>query len=180
MRILWGILGLLFLGGVTAAQAPASKPTGSLAQVMRGIYFPNANILFDVQSDLPRSGKRRLRSGAVRFFGIYTGWQVVENSAIALEEAACPASRHDCASSRPVPVQRAGWAKYTQQMSRGQEDDDAARPGIATRGSPRHRWGVRELPQRLSRQGRRVASLYSVTAGSPKGGHDEPSVAQGP
>jgi hypothetical protein len=124
MRILWGIFGLLFLGGVAAAQAPASKPTskptGSLAQVMRGIYFPNANILFDVQSKDPATfGKKEAGGGATAdFSGIYTGWQVVENSAIALEEATSllGVATRLCENGRPVPVQRADWAQYTLQM----------------------------------------------------------------
>ena len=35
------------------AAAPRPKPTGSLAQIMRGIYFPNSNLIFDVQQHDP-------------------------------------------------------------------------------------------------------------------------------
>ena len=56
-----------------AAQATASKPVGNLAQVMRGILFPNANILFDVQSRDPETfgkkeegARRALEERAVR------------------------------------------------------------------------------------------------------------------
>ncbi len=53
MRILAGGFALALLSAVAVAQAPSSRPaaakavrkrTGSLAQVMRGIYFPNANL----------------------------------------------------------------------------------------------------------------------------------------
>jgi len=61
MRVIEIGLSLAFVSAVFMAQAqppaakPASnapvpvKPTGTLAQVMRGIYFPNANLIFDVQ-----------------------------------------------------------------------------------------------------------------------------------
>ena len=73
-----------------AAQATGGKTIGNLAQVMRGILFPNANILFDVQSKDPETfGKKEEGGGASSTFsGIYTGWQVVENAAIALNESA--------------------------------------------------------------------------------------------
>ena len=35
-----------------------SKPAGTLAQVMRGIYFPNANLIFDVQQNDPGVAKK--------------------------------------------------------------------------------------------------------------------------
>jgi hypothetical protein len=42
-----------------ATAKPAAAPTGNLAQVMRGTLFPNANILFDVQSGDPETfGKK--------------------------------------------------------------------------------------------------------------------------
>ena len=47
MRTLSVVFALLFLAGVAAAQGPASQPVASLAQVMRGIPFPNSNIIFD-------------------------------------------------------------------------------------------------------------------------------------
>src|SRR6516164_7125777 len=78
---------------VTAAAANAApKAVGTLAQVMRGIYFPNANLLFDVQQKdpgaPPGSGADGARgSVSEQFASIYTGWQVVENAAISIAEA---------------------------------------------------------------------------------------------
>ena len=53
MRVLSVVLALLFLAVVATAQAPAAQPVGTLAQVMRGILFPNSNLLFDVQTQDP-------------------------------------------------------------------------------------------------------------------------------
>jgi hypothetical protein len=134
------VIGLFFLGQVVVAQAPATakpapstakpvqpaakpapaatgKMTANLAQVMRGILFPNSNILFDVQSGDPENfGKKEAGAGASSTFsGIYTGWQVVENAALALDEAATLISMpgRSCMNGRPVPTQRADWIKFT-------------------------------------------------------------------
>ena len=132
------VTGLLVGGGVAVAQAPTTakpapakpapaptakpapaattKPVASLAQVMRGILFPNSNILFDVQSNDPENfGKKEAGGGASSTFsGIYTGWQVVENAALALDEAATLITipGRMCMNGRPVPAQRADWTKF--------------------------------------------------------------------
>jgi cytochrome c556 len=48
----------------TAAAKPAVKPAGSLAQVMRGIYFSNSNVIFDVQQNDPGAPKKKSEGGA--------------------------------------------------------------------------------------------------------------------
>src|SRR5262249_51085735 len=77
------------------ATAPApprtsSNVTGDLAQVMRGILFPNSNLIFDAQQNDPGAPpKKAAEAGggaSSTFANIYTGWQVVENAAIALAE----------------------------------------------------------------------------------------------
>ena len=46
-----------------AAARPAPQPLGSLAQIMRGIYFPNANLIFDVQQHDPGAPKKPAAAG---------------------------------------------------------------------------------------------------------------------
>ena len=133
MRVLSVAFVLMFLVAAGGAQTPAPKkvtaPTpaqkkavGTLAQVMRGIYFPNANLIFDVQALDPGapSGKKNEASGgaSATFANIYTGWQVVENAAIALTEASdlLMYPGRLCQNGKPVPVGRADWAKYVQGM----------------------------------------------------------------
>ena len=108
----------------TAKPAPAptlnSPPVGNMAQVMRGVLFPNSNILFDVQSNDPANfGKKTEGGGATSTFsGIYTGWQVVENAAITLDEAArlLMVPGRKCENGRDVPVKNADWVKYTTEL----------------------------------------------------------------
>jgi hypothetical protein len=120
MRKFSVLLGLILLVDVAAAQAPAPQPYGSLAQIMRGILFPNANILFDVQSNDPAAPKKAETGGGATatFSNIYTGWQVVENSALALAESATLINIPGrlCDNGRPVPLTRPDWQKFSQEL----------------------------------------------------------------
>jgi mono/diheme cytochrome c family protein len=103
----------------TASSGPASfAVAGNLAQVMRGVTFPNANILFNVQVKDPAKEKPAMPMpfdyvlwGAT----VYYGWQAVDQAALALVETAplflLPGRR--CENGRPVPVDRADWKQYT-------------------------------------------------------------------
>jgi hypothetical protein len=116
MRVFSVLATLFVLAATAAAQAPADKPVGNLAQVMRGILFPNSNILFDVQSRDPETfGKKEEGSGASSTFsGIYMGWQVVENAAIALDESArlLTVPGRLCQNGRPVPLDQKDWPQF--------------------------------------------------------------------
>ena len=120
MRFVGTALVLLFAACASASMAglPAPEPMGNLAQVMRGILFPNSNILFDVQTIDPDDPPPAAVGGGATatFSGIYAGWQVVENAAIALGEAAnlitIPGRR--CENGRPVPLSQPNWAQFTQ------------------------------------------------------------------
>jgi hypothetical protein len=131
MRAFSVFCALFLSAAVLAAQAPSSKAApassggkavGTLAQVMRGIYFPNANLIFDVQHVDPAAPPRKRPEGSAStsetFSTIYTGWQVVENAAIALAESAdlivTPGRR--CQNGKPVPVQRADFQKFARDM----------------------------------------------------------------
>ncbi len=102
----------------STAGLPAPEPMGTLAEVMRGILFPNSNILFDVQSADPGNPPPAAAGGGATatFSGIYAGWQMVENAAIALGESAnlitIPGRR--CENGRPVPLSQPNWAVFVQ------------------------------------------------------------------
>ena len=111
----------------TAAAAPKYGPTGTLNQLMRGIFFPNSNLLFTVQTrdpaaPVPPPDPAAKGSGFSVFEwgqGIYTGWPVIENAAAALADASpwmlTPGLR--CENGRLAPVTEPDWVRFTEQMA---------------------------------------------------------------
>ena len=109
---------------------PASPPAksyplnGNLAQLMRGVFFPNSNLIFTVQQRDPGvpPPPPKIQPGASSVFdwgmGIYTGWQVVENAAIALADVSplMLSPELKCENGRPAPVTDPDWIRFTDQM----------------------------------------------------------------
>ena len=102
------------------AAAPVAKPTGSLAQIMRGIYFSNSNLIFDVQQHDPAAPAAKSDSGNAtdRFAGAYSGWESVENAAIALTDGVdlILTPGRLCQNGKPVPVGQADFQKFARDM----------------------------------------------------------------
>jgi hypothetical protein len=99
--------------------APASAPQAhaNLNQVMRGILFPNSNVVFAVQSDDPTKlkGPREPSAATDPLTGLYGGWEAVENSSLAIAEAAnLLVMPRRCSNGRMAPVQNADWQKFVQ------------------------------------------------------------------
>lgn len=108
------------------AAARTFPPLGNVAQLMRGIFFPNSNLIFTVQTHDPAAPIPPQAAGAqANGFswvdwgaGIYGGWQVIDNAAIALADVSplmlTPGLR--CENGRPAPVADPEWIKFTEQM----------------------------------------------------------------
>lgn len=121
MRVFSVMMAMIVVGGVATAQGPSSEPAGTLAQVMRAIFFPNSNIIFDVQARDPAAPpEQAAQDGTVSatFSGIYTGWPVVEGAAIALAEAAnlIMFEGRMCENGQPVPLQNDDFVQYAREM----------------------------------------------------------------
>jgi hypothetical protein len=88
-------------------------------QVMRGILFPNSNVVFSAQSDDPAAVKQAGDPAAATdpLASAYGGWEAVANSAIALKEATrlleVPRS---CSNGKPAPIQAVTWKKGLAQL----------------------------------------------------------------
>jgi hypothetical protein len=123
-------IGLAMVATAVAAQAPpsrpapksSSKPAGTLAQVMRGIYFPNANLIFDVQQHDPGAPKKPSAEpgGSVTgaYGNTYSGWEAVENAAVALADGVdlILTPGRQCQNGKPVPRQQADFQKFARDM----------------------------------------------------------------
>ena len=104
--------------GSATGGATSLTPSANLAQLMRAVTFPNANILFNVQVKDPAKDKPAM---PVPFdyvlWGstVYYGWQVVDQAALSLVETTplflLPGRR--CENGRAVPVDRDDWKRYT-------------------------------------------------------------------
>jgi mono/diheme cytochrome c family protein len=104
-----------------SAGAVTLAPTANLAQLMRGVTFPNANIIFNVQVKDPGAEKPR---APIPFdyvlWGqtVYYGWQAVDQAALELIETTplflLPGRR--CENGRPAPVNKADYQQYAQDL----------------------------------------------------------------
>jgi cytochrome c556 len=120
------------------AAGPTPQPYGTLAEVMRGIPFPNSNIIFDTQDKDPAAAAKpsdTAGSASAAYAGVYSGWQSVEQAAIAISETAnlimIPGRK--CENGLDVPLDRedfrkaaaglaeAGKAAYKAAKSRNQD-----------------------------------------------------------
>lgn len=90
----------------------------NLGQLMRGILFPNSNVVFFAQEDdpskVPPAKDPSLATNPLA--STYGGWVAVENSALALTEAAnlLTLPGRKCANGRPVPINNPDWPKFVQ------------------------------------------------------------------
>lgn len=101
-----------------APPAPAAQPYSNLAQVMRGIPFPNSNLIFDTQTTdpgaPPKAAEGSGQNATQSFSSVYGGWQAVENAALALSETAnlIMIPGRLCENGQPVPLDREDYRKF--------------------------------------------------------------------
>jgi hypothetical protein len=111
----------------TAGTPAAFTATGNLNQLMRGIMFPNSNIIFTVQTNDPaekkKAGDSANANGGFNWSAwgsdLYSGWEIVDYAAIALAESAplmlTPGRR--CENGKLVPVNDPDWIRFTKEMA---------------------------------------------------------------
>jgi mono/diheme cytochrome c family protein len=122
---------IAFATARTAVAAPATSgaparvaaPEGNLAELMRAIAFPNANIIFNVQIKDPAAQQKKQPASSPFDYvewgsTVYPGWLAVDQAAVAIVETAglllTPGRK--CQNGRPVPVDRADWKKYVDEL----------------------------------------------------------------
>src|SRR5262247_3880074 len=118
---------MLVLSGLSlTAQAPSTNAPqavhANLNQLMRGVLYPAANVVFSAQADNP---------GEIKFIpghdpnmstdpltSSFGGWMAVENAALALAESANLLSipERRCSNGVPVPTKDPAWAIFVQQV----------------------------------------------------------------
>src|SRR5262245_5102716 len=101
-------------GGAAGA---AAKVDANLAQLMRGVVYPAASVVFAAQGDLGRYPPAPDPAVSPNLLtSTYGGWQAVENASLALAESVSLLTLPGrvCSNGKPVPVRRADWAKFAQ------------------------------------------------------------------
>jgi hypothetical protein len=104
---------------------PTFPPAGNMAQLMRGVLFPAANMIFNVQRydpATPPKANNQLKEAGFSWVdwgaGVYTGWEIVDYAAVALGETAplmlTPGRR--CENGKPVPINDPEWIKFSNEL----------------------------------------------------------------
>lgn len=85
---------------------------------MRAVLFVNSNVIFAAQDLDPASMKPDAQSSMSTnpLTGLYGGWQAIENSSLALVEAAnlLVLPGRFCENDNPVPTTNADWTDFVE------------------------------------------------------------------
>ena len=108
------------------AQAPATDAPqqvhANLNQLMRGVLYPAANVVFSAQADDPEEaskaggGDPSMATDPIK--AAFGGWQAVQNAALTLAESAnlLQMEGRRCANGTPVPITDPTWVKFVQDL----------------------------------------------------------------
>jgi hypothetical protein len=104
------------------SQPPAPTVPADLNQLMRGVLYPAANVVFSAQADNPADIKfvpgHDPNMSTDPLTSTFGGWTAVENAALALAESATLLSVEGrrCANGVVVPTKDASWVTFVQQV----------------------------------------------------------------
>ena len=112
---------------IASHATPAAFPANAnLAQLMRGIFFPSSNIIFNVQGHDPgekKDGKPYEASSTGAFnwadwgAGIYSPWEVVDFAGLAIADAApLLLVPRRCENGRQAPVEKDDWNQFVREL----------------------------------------------------------------
>ncbi len=121
LSLMLAVYGLSLMAQAPATNAP-QEIHANLNQLMRGVLYPAANVVFFAQADdpgdvkpIPGHDPSMATDPLTSTFG---GWQAVENAALALAESAnlllIPGRM--CSNGVPAPTGDPAWATFVQQV----------------------------------------------------------------
>jgi hypothetical protein len=109
---------LLSCTAQTSGPAGNQKAHATLNQLMQGVVYPAANVLFSTQTEDPAALERPpVKDPAMAtdpLVSVFGGWQAVENSALALAESATLLSMPGrvCSNGVAAPVSDPAWSTF--------------------------------------------------------------------
>jgi hypothetical protein len=104
------------------SESASQQVRADLNQLMRGVLYPAANVVFFAQADdpgdvkpIPGNDPAMATDPLTSTFG---GWQAVENAALGIAESAnlLVIQGRTCSNGTPVPVKDPDWSKFVQQL----------------------------------------------------------------
>ena len=108
------------------AQSPSTNAPqqvhADLNQLMRGVLYPAANVVFSAQTDNPADIKfipgHDPGMSTDPLTSTFGGWMAIENAALALAESANLLSieGRSCSNGAPVPTKDPAWATFLEQL----------------------------------------------------------------
>jgi hypothetical protein len=112
--------------GMTLAQEPppsaVQQVSANLNQLMRGVLYPAANVVFFAQADNPGDVKpipgHDPSMATDPLTSTFGGWPAVENAALALAESAnlLLIEGRTCANGTPAPIKDPDWSKFVREL----------------------------------------------------------------
>lgn len=111
----------LFTGFLLAQPAQRTPPPAAdLNQLMRGLFFPNSNVVFATQRQDPTEIKRAPEPSAATdpLMSVFGGWDAVENSALTLIDGSdlLMTPGRTCSNGKAVPINAPDWEKMVDQL----------------------------------------------------------------
>jgi len=121
LSLLLAACGLSLIAQVPSPNAP-QQVHADLNQLMRGVLYPAANVVFFAQADNPADVKfipgHDPGMSTDPLTSTFGGWMAVENAALALAESAnlltIPERR--CSNGAPVPTKDPAWLMFVQEV----------------------------------------------------------------
>ena len=108
--------------------ARTSPPTATqqvhatLNQLMQGVVYPAANVLFSAQTEDPGALERPPSKDPAMatdpLVSVFGGWQAIENSALALAESAnlLVVAGRACSNGAPAPITDPVWSMFVEEL----------------------------------------------------------------
>src|SRR5712671_2159625 len=121
LALMLAVYGLSLMAQTPSTNA-AQEVHADLNQLMRGVLYPAANVVFSAQSDNPADAKfvpgQDPSMATDPLTSPFGGWQAVENASLALAESAnlLLMPGRVCANGTPVPVKDPAWINFVQQV----------------------------------------------------------------
>ena len=121
LSLMLAVYGLSLMAQTPPATA-AQEVKADLNQLMRGVLYPAANVVFFAQAENPGDVKpvpgQDPSMATDPLTSTFGGWQAIENAALALAESAnlLVVPGRICSNGAPVPMKDPDWAAFVQKV----------------------------------------------------------------